>query len=184
MAKPRMVAGSAHLDAALATNRDAYRESTWLLGLLSVTHEPASPAEMVDRTLRALSELFWADVACVVRRVGSRLVVTHAYGTSVGGTWPVGPAALDALARGRGVARSPVEPTDLPPPLEAVPIRSAAWVPMSARAEPAHHDMAREESLLVLLRRGGAFTPTEAQVLHSAVNRLRATLTDPGGAIR
>jgi hypothetical protein len=168
MAKPRVVAGSAHLDAALATNRHAYRESTWLLGLLSVPQAPATPAEIVDRTLRALSELFWADVAGVVRHLASRLVVTHAYGTSVGGTWPAGPAAREALARGHGVTRSPVEGADLPPALDALPIRSAAWVPLTAG----------EESLLVVLRRGGAFSPTEAQVLGSAVNRLRAALAD------
>jgi len=175
MAKPRMVAGSAHLDAALATNRDAYRESTWLLGLLSIPGAPATPAEIVDRTLQALSELFSAEVACVVRRVGSRLVVTHAYGTSVAGTWLSGPAALDALARGRGVTRSPVDRADLPPPLQALPIRAAAWVPLSA---PRLEGPAVEESLLALFRRGGALSPTETQVLGSAVNRLRATLTD------
>jgi hypothetical protein len=181
MAKPRMVAGSAHLDAALATNRHAYRESTWLLGLLTVPQAPTPPVEIVDLTLRALSELFWAEVACVVRLVDSRLVVTHAYGTSVGGAWPVGPAALDALAGGRGVRRSPVDRVDLPPMLDAVPIRSAAWVPLAPAAAgggAGGAGGAGGESLLALLRRGGAFSPTEAQVLGSAVNRLRATLTD------
>jgi hypothetical protein len=162
-----MVAATAHLDAALATNRHAYRESTWLLGLLSVQQPPAPPVEIVDRTLRALSELYWAEVACVARQVGARLVVTHAIGTPVGGTWPAGPAASAALAQERAVMRSPVDPADLPASLDPRTIRSAAWVPLLASPEA---------SLLVVLRRGGAFSPTEAQVLGSAVNRLRAAL--------
>jgi len=155
----------ARVDAALAATRHAYRDSTRLPRLLSAVEAPVAAAELVDRTLLVLSDVFSTEVACVVRRVGSRLVVTHACGSPVGGSWPLGPAALEAATRGLGVARGPVERADLPPAVDALTIRSGAWVPLSA-----------SDSLLILLRRGGAFRPTDLQVLGATVNRMHATL--------
>jgi diguanylate cyclase (GGDEF)-like protein len=170
------------LAAATAVARHAYRDTTRLIRLLTVLGQPASPEELVDHTLTVLSDVFYADVTCVVHALGSRLVVTAACGLAEDDTafedgWPVGGAAAEALATGQIVTRggagdeSGIDPADIPGSVRVLGIRSAAWVPLSREAYASN--------LLLLFRSNEeAFTPSDIQIISSAAARLRLAVEE------
>ena len=159
------------LSAAVASAQEAYRDTSRLIRLLTVIGQPSSPEDLVDETLTVLSEVFAADVACVVRAVSGHLVVTSACGLAPDDQactsgWPIGPAAGQALRSNRAVTHSPKHPDDVPPSLAQLDIRSAVWMPLTARTDSA-------DRLLVIYRGSGEpFSPADLQVLGSVAYRL------------
>lgn len=163
------------LDAATVAAQEAFRDTTRLIRLLSVLGEPASPESLVDQTLAVLSEVFFADVACVAHVVADRLIITGSCGLpeddpALSSGLPLGPGAAQALA-GRVVTRSGgLDPADIPGSVGALGIRSAVWVPLS----PTY-----TSNLLVLFRSSDeAFTPSDIQVLTSVAVRLRIAVDE------
>jgi len=78
----------------------------------------------------------------------------------------MGMAGREALDRDTPVARAMVDPRDRPPHLRGLSATSAAWIPLTAGADPTGE-------LLVLFRSGGhGFYPAELQVLASAAYRM------------
>jgi diguanylate cyclase (GGDEF)-like protein/PAS domain S-box-containing protein len=156
------------LVAATAAAHEAYRDTTRLIRLLTVISQPSSSVDLVEDTLTTLSDVFSADVTCIGRLVGDRLVIGSSCGLTEGDPahtegWEAGPAAREALAGCRSVARSFDPSAQLPAPLGALGIRSGAWIPMPSGPD----------ELLVLYRRGEAsFTSGELQVLASVADRL------------
>jgi diguanylate cyclase (GGDEF)-like protein len=155
---------------ATAAARDAYRDTTRLIRLLSVLGQPAGPEELVDRTLTVLSEVFFTDVVLVTHRMDGRLLVTGSCGLpeddpALQDGWPAGEAALEALGSGQVVTRTGSLDSEVPGSIRPLGIRSAAWVPLSAQPG---------DNLLILLRRSPQpFTPSDQHVLRSVAARLR-----------
>jgi diguanylate cyclase (GGDEF)-like protein len=168
---------SQQLAAATAAARDAYRDTTRLIRLLSVLGEPAGPEELVEQTLTVLSEVFFSEVAVLARAAGTRLMLTGACGLpeddpALRDGWVAGGAAAEALATGQVVTRSGrLADDDVPAPVRPLGIRSAAWVPLSA--------VPGTDNLLILLRRAtAAFTLSEQHVLRSVASRLRLAVEE------
>lgn len=165
------------LESAIEAARDAYRDTTRLIRLLSTLGQPAAPEELLDRVLLVLSEVFFAEVTALTHLVGTRLVVTGACGLAEDDSafqdgWPAVGQAAEALRRGEVVARhGDLDQMSLPGSVSRLGIRSAAWVPLSTG------DTA--EDLLILLRRTDApFTPSDQQVLSSVASRLRLAVEE------
>jgi len=164
--------------AATAVARHAYRDTTRLIRLLTVLGQPASPEELVDRTLTVLSEVFYADVTCVAHLLGGRLVVTGSCGLAEDDRafeegWPVGGAAAAAIETGQIVTRGGggITADDVPGSVRDLGIRSAAWVPLSREAHTSN--------LLMLFRSTEeVFTPSDAQIISSAAARLRLAVEE------
>lgn len=169
---------AAQLREATAAASNAYRDSGRLIRLLTVLSSPSPPDELLGRALAVLSEVFTADVVCVVRVVGDRFLVTTARGLAddddsfVDG-WALGPAAKHAVA-GRHAVAGPVEPdgADVPPTLTEQGLRSGAFVPMSVSA-------GQIDELLVLYRSSAEpFAGTDLHVLSSVAQRLSVAAED------
>jgi diguanylate cyclase (GGDEF)-like protein len=163
---------------AAAAASNAYRDTGRLIRLLTVLSSPGRPDELVSRALAVLSEVFQADVVCVVSVVGERFLVTTARGLAeddesfVDG-WALGPAAKDAVA-GRQAVAVPVEPDgeDVPPSLAELGLRSGAFVPMSVSA-------GQIDELLMLYRSSAEpFAGTDLHVLSSVAQRLSVAAED------
>jgi diguanylate cyclase (GGDEF)-like protein len=156
---------------ATAAARDAYRDTTRLIRLLSVLGQPACPEDLVDQTLTVLSEVFFTEIVVVAHQVGARLLVIGSCGLAeddpaIRDGWPVRDAAVEALGTGQVVARDGYLDGEVPASAVPLGIRSAAWIPLST--DPA------SENLLILLRRSSApFTLSEQHVLRSVASRLR-----------
>ncbi|GHJ49438.1 hypothetical protein Cs7R123_67800 [Catellatospora sp. TT07R-123] len=160
--------------------RDAYRDTTRLIRLLSVLGQPASAEDMTERLLTVLSDVFFADVVCMVRREGDRLAVTASCGLpeddpAYTSSWPAGPAARHALAEGRTVTRGDGETdvalsaADVPGTLAPLRIRSAAWVPVFGYTD----------SLIILFRSSPIpFAASDVPILNSVASRLCLTLRE------
>jgi len=160
---------------ATAAARDAYRDTTRLIRLLSVLSSPAAPEALLGQALTVLSEVFAADIVCVTRVIGDRIVVVSASGLpdddpSFVDGWPLRPAAVDAIAENRAV----VDPLDegLPAALSGLGLRCVAYVPMWTGVE--HGD----ELLMVLRSSAEAFRGADLHVLTSVAQRLRAAASD------
>ena len=165
------------LESATEAARDAYRDTTRLIRLLSALGQPAAPEELLDRVLAVLSEVFFAEVTALTHLVGTRLVVTGACGLAEDDPafqdgWPAVGQAAEALRAGEVVARhGDLDHVSLPGSVAKLGIRSAAWVPLSTG------DTA--EDLLILMRRTEVpFTPSDQQVLSSVASRLRLAVED------
>jgi diguanylate cyclase (GGDEF)-like protein/PAS domain S-box-containing protein len=161
------------LAVAVAATRDAYRQTSRLIRVLTVLGRPSSPAELVDETLVVLSQIYAADVAATVRAIGGRLQVTSALGIPEADPaytqgWALGGGAAEALSTGRAVARTGRDldhDVDLPPSMVPMAPDSAVWVPVG---EPGSSD-----ELLMMYRIGaGGFPPGDLPVLGSVAARL------------
>lgn len=158
--------------------RDAYRDTTRLIRLLSLLGKPASPEELIDQMLTVLSDVFFTDVVCLSQLVGDRLVVTGTCGLpeddpAFTDGWPVGPAAHAALVTGQTTTadEAGLHPDDVPGSLAGLGIRSAVWIPLTA--DP-YADM-----LLVLHRTSDRpFVVSDVRVLSSVAGRLQLALQD------
>ncbi|MEV4704565.1 EAL domain-containing protein [Actinoplanes sp. NPDC049316] len=160
------------LAAATAATRDAYRQTSRLIRVLTVLGRPSSPAELVDETLDVLSQIYAADVAAMVQTTGGRLHVTSACGIperdpAYTKGWPLAGGAAQALTTGRVVARTGADldpAADLPPSMSDLAPGSAVWVPVGE---------AGAGELLVMYRLGeGGFPPGDLPVLGSVTARL------------
>lgn len=171
------------LTEATAAARNAYRDTARLIRLLTVLSSPSAPAELLGRALSVLSEVFTADIVSVVGTVGEHLVVTSASGIpdediSFVEGWPLGPAAAEATSSRRAVARQvDRDSEDVPPTLAHLGIRSAAFVPMSAKPD-------QGDELLMLYRSSGEpFCGTDLHVLASVAQRLCVAAEDRERAV-
>jgi diguanylate cyclase (GGDEF)-like protein len=168
----------AELVRATAAARDAYRDTTRLIRLLSVLGQPAGPEELVDQTLTVLSEVFFTDIVLVAHWTGGAdlLLVTGASGLAeddpaLRDGWPAREAALEALASGEVVTRSGLLDAEVPATVRPLGIRSGAWIPLSAQPGT--------DNLLILLRRSpNPFTLSEQHVLRSVAARLRLAVEE------
>ena len=150
----------------------AYRDSSRLIRLLAVIGEPAAPDVLVDRTLGALSEVFSADLTCLIYSDGHRAEIIAARGFAEDEVprLPSLPGAADLLSRNRLAAW--ICPDGEPAPQAAgVPIRSAAHIPL-AEASPIG------DGLVLLRSDRSPFSPGELQMLQSVASRLRASLEE------
>jgi diguanylate cyclase (GGDEF)-like protein/PAS domain S-box-containing protein len=151
--------------------REAYRDSSRLIRLLTVLGEPAPSESLVDQTLAVLSQVFTVDVACLAEVVGSRLTATSACGLAEDDPafttgWAIGPSARETLSSARAISGAPQGPDDVPSSLAGLAVRSAAWIPL--RTEPE-----ADTQLLILYRlNGDPFTNTDLQMLGSVGQRL------------
>jgi diguanylate cyclase (GGDEF)-like protein len=149
----------------------AYRDTTRLIRLFQVLGQQAAPDMLVDQTLTVLSEVFFADVACVGGVFGSRLVVIGSCGLpeddpAFRDGWALRGGAAEALMYGRPVARTgTVAADELPPSVAALGVASAVWVPLSAHGDT-------NDLLMLFRRRREAFAPSDLAVLSSVAYRL------------
>jgi diguanylate cyclase (GGDEF)-like protein/PAS domain S-box-containing protein len=163
------------LDVANVAVRDAYRDTTRLIRLLTVINTPSSPDVLIDRALTVLSEVFSADVTAVAEAIGDRLLVTASCGLpeddpAFRGEWRRGPAATEALTTGETVVCDRLSAADTPPTLRAYGLRSAAWIPLSAEPD-------ERVELLLLYRCGDEpFTEAELQMLASVGYRMASAV--------
>lgn len=174
---------AARLADASAAARNAYRDTARLIRLLTVLSSPAPPVTLRERTLSVLSEVFAADVVCLLETVADRYVVTAARGIpaddpSLVEGFRLGDAAADAKS-----TREPVgclldaENRDVPKPLAGLGLRSAAFVPMPTEWNDAGD--VSDVDLLVLYRSSGElFSGTDLHVLASVAQRLGAATQD------
>ena len=157
------------LSAATNAAQQAYRDSSRLIRLLAVIGEPASPQALIDRALGALSEVFSAELTCLVHSDGEQTEIVAACGFSEDDSWqlPVLPDAQDLFTRNRLAAW--VCAIDEAPRVAGVPVRSAACIPSS--------DGPSVGGALVLLRSDPApFSPGELQMLQSVAARLKVSV--------
>jgi diguanylate cyclase (GGDEF)-like protein len=159
------------LDLATQAAQQAYRDSSRLIRLLAVMGEPASPDVLIDRTLTALSEVFSADVACLVYGDGSRSEVLAACGFGEGEALgvPSLPGAEDLLTSHRLAAW--VCPVSVAPQAAGISIRSAAYIPLI-------DGRATGEGLLLMRSEPTPFELSELQMLQSVASRLRASVAE------
>jgi diguanylate cyclase (GGDEF)-like protein/PAS domain S-box-containing protein len=160
---------------ASASAQEAYRDTTRLIRLLTILGHPSAPEDLVDETLRALSEVFQADVTCLARLVDGRMVVTASCGLPeddpafVAG-WTPSPAAIGVADGGSAFSHTFAD-DDRPGDDEAATARrlgllSGAWLPLPDERNGVTH-------LLVLYRRQAEpFTATELALLGSVAHRL------------
>jgi len=163
------------LDTAAAAASDAYRDTARLIRLLTVIGQPSPPEELIDRTLTVLSEVFIADVTCIVQVGGTQTVVTSSCGLPEGDAayskgWPLAGAAVEALTDQRPVTVDHPGGDDIPAALRSFGVRSAVWVPMFSGADGGGE-------LLALFRSSGEpFIQTDLQVLGPVASRLRLSI--------
>lgn len=162
---------------ATAAAHDAYRDTTRLIRLLSVLGQPVGPEQLLEQSLRAVSEVFRTDITALARRSGDRLVLSGACGLAEDDPalfdgWPLPEPAGHALRTGQVVNHSGPAVPQLPDSAAALGVGSAAWIPLSR--QPAGSD-----DLLVLLRRDPRpFSGADLQVLGSVASRLRVALEE------
>ncbi len=166
------------LDLAVRAAREAHRDTTRLVRLLTVIARPSRPSDLVDEVLRVLSEVYSADVVCLVRTDEHRLVITDACGLpesdpDLGVPFDLPADAAAALDSGRPLSSILTCPllSDAGGDLSRVPLHAAAWVPLLGD-QPT-------EQLLLLARAGQTgFTGQELDILHSVASRLRVSLSE------
>jgi diguanylate cyclase (GGDEF)-like protein/PAS domain S-box-containing protein len=165
----------AELGTATAAVCKAYEDNARMVRVLAVLGQPGTPEELSGRALTILSQTFHADVTCLARQVGDRLIVTSDCGLAPGDPaysagWVLGPGAAEALSGSGPVARAAdgLEASDVPPELSVLSIRSAAWVPLC--------DGASGELLILYRRNLARFTAAELQVLASVAFRLSVAI--------
>ena len=122
-----------------------------------------------------LSEVFAADIVCVTRVVGDRVVVVSASGLpdddlSFVEGWPLRAAAAGAMEQNHAVVDS--LGGDLPAPLSGLGLRCAACVPMWTGDEQG------DELLMVFRSSAEDFRVADLHVLTSVAQRLRAAASD------
>ncbi|MDQ1290133.1 MAG: hypothetical protein QG622_3699 [Actinomycetota bacterium] len=156
----------------------AYQDNALLVRVLSIIAQPSTPETLTEEVLQALSQLYDADLVCIARLAGDRLVVLDACGLPEADPvftkgWPLGPTARTAVKGVEALGRTysaPDDAGDLPASLAGLRLRSAAWVPV--RSDAPHTD-----TLLVLYRRSDApFAPTQLRGLESVAARLSVGL--------
>ena len=180
--EPNVERLTAQLTEATAAARNAYRDTARLIRLLTVLSSPSAPAELLERALSVLSEVFTADIVCVVGVVGERYVVTSASGIPdedpcFADGWELGPAAVEATKAKRPVACAVDRAGDVPPSLAELGLRSAAFVPMSAEGDQC-------DELLVLYRSiDEPFSSADLYVLASVAQRLWVAAEDRERAV-
>ena len=161
------------LAGAVAATRDAYRQTSRLIRVLTVLGRPSSPAQLVDETLVVLSQIYAADVAAIVRKTGGTLRVISAVGIPEGDPsytegWHLAGGAAEALTTGQAVARTGdgLElNADVPPSMADLAPGSAVWVPVG--------EAGVADELLVLYRvSAGGVPPGDLPVLRSVAARL------------
>jgi diguanylate cyclase (GGDEF)-like protein len=168
----------ARLEAAVAEATSqacaAYQDNARLVRVLSIIAQPSAPEALSDEVLRALSQTYDADLVCITRLIGDRLIVVGACGLPEGDPaftdgWHAGRTATDALRRGEAVGKGHAEldgDADVPALLTPLRIRSAAWVPVRSEGTG-------KGTLLMLFRRSNdAFDPIELRGLESVTTRL------------
>ncbi|HEU5109386.1 MAG TPA: EAL domain-containing protein, partial [Micromonosporaceae bacterium] len=165
------------LTAATDAVRAAYRDTTRLIRLFQVLGQQKEPDELVDDTLTALSEVFFADVTCVAGAFDRRLVVTGSCGLpeddpAFRDGWPLRGAACEAMSSARAVGRTGmIEPDDLPGSIAGLGISSAVWVPLST-------DDADSDLLILFRCRPEPFDQSDLAVLSSVAVRLRLAVQE------
>lgn len=168
---------------AVQAARDAYRDTTRLIRLLSVLGQPVThPEELLDRALTVLSEVFFAEVTVVTHLLGTRLVVTGACGLAEDDPafrdgWPAVGHAAEALRSSDVLARAgDLDPLDLPGSVSRLGIHSAAWIPLLPHTQTGSGGT---EDLLMLLRSTAEpFTASDLQVLSSVASRLHLAVEE------
>jgi diguanylate cyclase (GGDEF)-like protein len=159
------------LQLATLAAQQAYRDSSRLIRLLAVIGDPASPDVLVDRTLGALSEVFFADVTCLVYTDGTQaeIIAARGFGEDELPTLPALPGADGLLTHNRLAAwLCPVEEA---PRAAGLPIRSAAHIPLI-------DGPATGEGIILLRSAPTPFEPGELQMLQSVASRLRASVEE------
>ncbi|WP_213450996.1 putative bifunctional diguanylate cyclase/phosphodiesterase [Rhizomonospora bruguierae] len=159
--------------------RDAYRDTTRLIRVLTVIGQPCPPDELMDLTLTVLSDVFSADVTCLLRPVHDRLVVRNACGLPEDDPafregWPM-PTAGPAVLRSPGMAsrHGGADLTFAPAPMARLGMESSVWIPLAEDGGRGFCD------LLLLCRRGrDPFTQLDLQVLGSVADRLRLAVEE------
>jgi diguanylate cyclase (GGDEF)-like protein/PAS domain S-box-containing protein len=146
-----------------------------LVRVLTVIGRPAEPDRLLDDALNVLSEVFRADVVCLVEPVGDRVVAIRSCGLAEddpaftqGWSWT---PTLDAVVHEPTVSARLVEPDDpeVPPSLVGLGIRTITWVPLTTGTSA--------EAVLGLFRRGDDLpTTADLQMLQSLANRLLLAL--------
>jgi diguanylate cyclase (GGDEF)-like protein len=163
---------------AIAEACAAYQDNALLVRVLSIIAQPSSPEKLTDEVLHALSQTYNADLVCIARHLGDRLVLLDACGLPEADPaftdgWPAGPTAVTALRGSAAIGTSRgefVDPRDVPDTLAHLRIRSVAWVPVRS-------DLSSTDILLILFRRGSdAFAPGELRGLESVAARLSVGL--------
>ena len=152
--------------------RAAHRDTTRLIRLLTVIGQPAAPSKLVDDALRLLSALYSADVVCLARSDGLRLLVTAAFGLpesdpAFGVAWPLAAGAARVLSSGQPVAMEPAagDLDGFPGEMSELGVRSGAWVPLTTEGNAGQ--------LLILCRVSGEpFTRPDLEILASVASRL------------
>lgn len=159
------------LAAATSAAQNAYRDTTRLIRLLTVIGKPTTPDNVVKDALAVLSEVFSADVTCIVHPVGDRLFVLKACGLAPDAAgfhlgWPNGEAAREAIETGQSVSRASSAGTDdLPGELAELGVMTRAWVPLNTGNG--------NRGLLMLCRSSGEpFSEPDMAMLDSVAYRL------------
>jgi len=123
--------------AAVEAMRAAVRDTTRLMRLFAILNEPAAPAEMFDRVLATLSELFMADVVALLESAGDDgLRPLAAIGLPLNQvTWPTaagGGYAAEVLRGGTvgTTSRARADPR-VEPCLVDVEAETAVWLPVA-----------------------------------------------------
>jgi diguanylate cyclase (GGDEF)-like protein len=149
--------------------QQAYRDSSRLIRLLTVIGEPAPPDVLIDRTLGALSEVFAADVTCLVFADGTRGEIIAARGFSEDEVprLPTLPGGL--LAHNRLAAW--VCTVEDPPEVAGILIHAAAHIPLV-------NGPATGEGLILIRADPTPFHPSELQMLQSVAVRLRVSVEE------
>lgn len=174
-AQAELASVRAELAEATATACKAYEDNARMVRVLAELGQPGTPEELSSRVLTLLCQSFHADISCLTRQVGARIVVTSDCGLAPNdaarlGGWQIGPAAAAALSGAGPVSRAgdELDDGDVPAELGWLGVRSAAWVPLRGGATG--------ELLVLLRRRPGRFTAAELQVLESVAFRLSVAL--------
>lgn len=160
------------LELATKAAQQVYRDSSRLIRLLAVIGDPAAPDVLVDRILGALSEVFSADLTCLIYSDGEvgEIIAARGFGENEVPRLPLLPGAAELLSR-NSLAAWVCPEGEVPPEAAGVPIRSAAHIPLADGA-PAG------EGLVLLRSDNFAFSLGELQMLQSVAARLRASLEE------
>jgi len=170
---PDLAALHSQLQMATQAAQQAYRDSSRLIRLLGVIGEPAAPDVLIDRALGALSEVFSADIACLVYADGTtaQILAARGFGEEETPRLPVLPGPVDLVVEHRPAAWLSEETPGNEPVAAGVTIRSAAHIPLT-------EGTAAGESLLLLRAAHAPFVAGELQMLQSVAARLHASLEE------
>jgi diguanylate cyclase (GGDEF)-like protein len=142
-----------------------------------VISQPSTSEELVDETLTVLSDVFFADVTCLAKVVGGRLLVTGSCGLAeddpaLQDGWPLSVTAAEVAKSGRAATRMVSgDREDVPASLARLGLHTAAWVPLT--------DSPDVSDLLILYRRSDdPFTQSDLDVLGSVAHRLHLAVEE------